>query len=138
MQQNQQQQQQQYVDSVMKAFQEKPDSLSAQERQLAEKCIRGNQRVSILSRQAVELKDRVSTTQDQLRQTELMIEREQGTVNGMVELLVETKFGGNGARSPDLDPEAQEKPVNRKQRRAKAAAEKKAKSKESSPPEATA
>jgi hypothetical protein len=141
MQQNQAQQQQQaqqYVDSVMKAFQEKPSSLSAQERQLAEKCIRGDQRARILSRQAAELRDRISTTQEQLRQTELTIEREQGTVNGMIELLVESKFGGNGAVPGQPGGNgAEDKPANRKQRRAKAAAEKKTKA-SSPPPEATA
>ena len=143
LQQQRQQQGQAYVDSVMKTFGEDPKKLSAAERQLAEKCAAGSNRIASMTQTADTLKRQISQAQDRLRQIELEMESQQGRINGLVEILVETKFGGNGAESPE--PEGPKEPANRKQRRAeqakaKAAAKTKAKAKEpgGGQPEATA
>lgn len=91
--QNPQQQRQSYVDSVMKTFADSPDKLNALERQLAEKCARGDSRVGALLTDINSLKSQIEQGQNRLRQLELAVEREQGSVNGFVELLVEAKFG---------------------------------------------
>jgi hypothetical protein len=88
-----QQQRQAYLDSVMKTFADAPDKLSASERQLAEKCARGDQRVGALFNEISNLKNQIENSQARLRNLELTVEREQGAVNGFVELLVEGKFG---------------------------------------------
>lgn len=119
LQQQQQEQGQAYVDSVMKSFRDEPEKLSAQERQLAEKCAAGSSRIAAMTQNADTLRRQIDQGQERLKQVELGMEGEQGRINGFVELLVEAKFGGNGAESPK--PEAQEKPVNRKQRRAEQA-----------------
>lgn len=90
--QNPQQQRQAYLDSVMKTFADAPDKLNALERQLAEKCARGDQRVGALLNQISTQKDQIEQGQNRLRQLEMTVEREQGAVNGFIELLVEAKF----------------------------------------------
>lgn len=142
LQQQQQQQGQAYVDSVMKTFSENPEKLSAAERQLAEKCATGSNRIASLTQAADTMRRQIEQAQNRLKQIEMGMEGEQGRINGFVELLVEAKFGGNGAEKSSPEPE---EPVNRKQRRAeqakaKAAAKTKAKAKEPSgdPPRATA
>lgn len=91
--QNPQQQRQAYVDSVMRSFAEDPQKLEPFERQLAEKCARGDQRIGALLDDISKTKTQLEQMQNRLRNLELSVEREQGAVNGFVELLVEAKFG---------------------------------------------